>query len=393
MMLGLSIFFTMAMFLYIALSLLLQIGVRRLSALDVDFLPDVSILIAARNEEANLAHCLEAVLANDYPQPHLEILVIDDRSTDGTRRIAQGYAQRFAHLRVVALDQLLDGMSGKASAICQGMEQAKGEIILIIDADCLPSPQWIRRMVSGFTPETGMVGGFTLLSNEKKSDDDVYTRVQNLDWIYLLSVGAGAAGLGKPVSILGNNFGFRRAVYDAVGGYRCLGFTIIEDCALMTAMIRQTEWRVRFLLEPDAAIISLPPQNWRTFLDQRKRWSAGGKEVPVFGKILLVAAFLRHLATFLGLIFIQPVVMVVAGALLVCLVDFSFLWFVTGRLRCRSALSSFFLFQVYFLVYSFAFAPIVALPTTVRWKNVDYHWGFGRRVHKIEESHDSAVKP
>jgi cellulose synthase/poly-beta-1,6-N-acetylglucosamine synthase-like glycosyltransferase len=241
-------------------------------------------------------------------------------------------------------------------------------------------------MVSGFTPETGMVGGFTLLSNFKKSADGFFTQVQNIDWIYLLSVGAGAAGLRKPVSILGNNFGFRRAVYDAVGGYRRLGFSIIEDCALMNAMVRQTKWRVRFLLEPGAVVLSLPPLSWRAFIDQRKRWSAGGKEVSVFGKALLVAGFLRHLSTIAAFVFIQPIAPVLAVALIAALADFLLLWSTTGRLRRRNALLHFPLFEIYFFLYSFLFAPVVALPTTVRWKNVDYHWRFGKRVYKIKES-------
>lgn len=385
-MIAMWIFFALALSIYVALSIALQIGVYRLPASRADRTPRVSVLIAARNEETNLPRCLDALLANDYPASLLEILVIDDRSTDVTGRMAEGYARRFEHLRVIALDRLLDGMSGKASAICQGMDQAGGEIILIIDADCIPSPKWIRRMVSGFTPETGMVGGFTLLSNIEKPGDDVCTRVQNLDWIYLLSVGAGAAGLGKPVSILGNNFGFRRAVYDAVGGYRRLGFSIIEDCALMNAMVRQKKWRVRFLMEPDAALRSLPPLSWRAFIDQRKRWSAGGKEVSAFGKALLVAGFLRHLSTIAALLFIKPLAPVLAVVLIAALADFLLLWNTTGRLQRRNALLHFPLFEVYFLLYSFLFAPVVALPTTVRWKSVDYHWRFGKRVHKIKES-------
>jgi cellulose synthase/poly-beta-1,6-N-acetylglucosamine synthase-like glycosyltransferase len=242
-------------------------------------------------------------------------------------------------------------------------------------------------MVSSFTPGIGMVGGFTMLSDYHKSKDGIFSRVQNLDWVYLLSVGAGAAGLGRPVSILGNNFGFRRAVYDAVGGYRRLGFTIIEDFALMNAMLRQTSWRVRFLLAPDAAIFSLPPLSWRAFIDQRKRWSAGGKEVSAFGKLLLIAGLLRHFATVMAIIFLKPLLPILLGIGLALAADFLLLHHTTRRLQRRDALRYFPLFEIYFLLYSFFFAPVVALPTTVRWKNVVYHWRFGRRVHKIEESH------
>jgi len=384
-MITLSIIFALTILAYSLISLALQIGLRRLPETIAHFSPRVSILIAARNEAINLPHCLEALLANDYPSSLLEVLVIDDRSTDGTRRIAEDYARRFANLRVITLDRRLDGMSGKASAICQGMDHARGEIILITDADCIPSPRWVRSMVSGFTPETGMVGGFTTLSEPGRLSEGLFTHAQNLDWIYLLSVGAGAAGLGKPVSILGNNFGFRREVYDAVGGYRRLGFSIIEDCALMNAMLRQTQWRVRFLLMPGAAIHSQPPLSWRAFLDQRKRWAAGGKEVSGFGKLLLVTGFFRHVATIVALIFVKPVMLVIAGTAVALLADLFLLMHTTSRLRCREALRYFPFFQIYFFLYSFLFAPVVALPTTVRWKDVNYRWRFGQHVHKVDD--------
>jgi len=388
---ALWIFFLMAMLLYLAISLALQIGIRRLPENEADFLPAISILIAARNEEDNLPRCLEALLKNDYPTSLLEILVIDDRSTDNTRHVAQSFAQHHTHIRVITLEHRLQGMSGKASAICHGMDTARGEIILITDADCVPSPQWIGSMVSGFTENIGMVGGFTMLSEMNGKYDGLISQVQNLDWIYLLSVGAGAAGFGKPVSILGNNFGFRRCVYEAVGGYRRLGFTIIEDCALMKAMIRQTRWRVRFLLKPAAAITSRPPLAWRAFTEQRKRWAAGGKEVSGFGKILLISAFLRHVATVLALVLLTPIWPALAIIALVSLADFLLLMHASGRLRRRDALVYFPFFQLYFLLYSLFLAPVVVLPTTVRWKDVDYHWRFGQRTNKVDDPQVNAL--
>jgi cellulose synthase/poly-beta-1,6-N-acetylglucosamine synthase-like glycosyltransferase len=384
-MMALWIFFALAMLLYVAISIALQAGLRRLPERFAESSPTVSILIAARNEEENLPRCLEALLANDYPRERLEILAIDDRSTDGTRRIAEEFARRAGNLRIIPLDRRLDGMSGKASAICQGMDHARGEIILITDADCVPSTRWVRSMVAGFTPEVGMVGGFTVLSDAGKSMDSFLTRVQTVDWIYLLAVGAGAAGLGRPVSILGNNFGFRRVVYETVGGYRSLGFTIIEDFALMSAMLDQTTWRVRFLLTPGATITSQPPLAWRGYIDQRKRWAAGGKEVSGFGKLLLVAGFLRHVATIIALISAKPLLPVIAGIALASLADFLLVSHVTSRLQRREALKHFPFFEIYFLLYSLLLAPVVALPTTVRWKDVTYHWGLGRRTHKIED--------
>jgi cellulose synthase/poly-beta-1,6-N-acetylglucosamine synthase-like glycosyltransferase len=212
----------------------------------------------------------------------------------------------------------------------------------------------------------------------------LFAKIQTLDWIYLLSVGAGAAGLGKPVSIIGNNFAFRRATYEAVGGYEKLGFSIIEDFALMRATHEQTDWQVIFPLDPQLAIISEPATNWREFYVQRQRWAAGGKEVGLLAKWLMAIAFLAHLAC-LAAFFISAKLAIVCFAVLAG-VDFLLIWQSTRRLERRDLLAIFPLFEIYYFLYSFFFAPTVLLPATVRWKGVHYRWNWRGKIKRVKES-------
>ena len=110
-----------------------------------------------------------------------------------------------------------------------------GEIILVTDADCQVNPGWAEAIVAHFTPETGMVGGVTLLEYPK-DDSGFWARLQALDWLFLQAIASGMTGAGRPVSILGNNFAFRRAAYDETGGFRRIGFSLTEDMALMQAI-------------------------------------------------------------------------------------------------------------------------------------------------------------
>jgi glycosyltransferase involved in cell wall biosynthesis len=125
---------------YVSASLILAYGVLRQRHSRHSDQPMVSVLIAARNEEKNLAACLESLLRSNYPTAKFEILVIDDRSTDGTRELAENFARQCQQVRVVPVRQRLENMSGKASALCQGMEHAYGEIVLMTDADCRVPP-------------------------------------------------------------------------------------------------------------------------------------------------------------------------------------------------------------------------------------------------------------
>lgn len=113
---------------------------------DEDPLPAVSIVIPVRNEERNLEQALQSVLALDYPD--LEIIVVNDRSTDDTGAILEKMAERDARLAVVTLDDLPAGWIGKPHALHVGAQQAQGEFILFTDADVVFHPSALRKAVA-----------------------------------------------------------------------------------------------------------------------------------------------------------------------------------------------------------------------------------------------------
>jgi len=117
--------------------------------------PYVSILIPMHNEERHIAHCLDSILANDYPKDRLEILVLDAMSMDCSRQIVQAYAERYPFLR------LLDNPKRIVPAALNiGIQEAKGEIIIRMDAHALYAPDYMRRCVELLeTTEAVNVGG------------------------------------------------------------------------------------------------------------------------------------------------------------------------------------------------------------------------------------------
>jgi cellulose synthase/poly-beta-1,6-N-acetylglucosamine synthase-like glycosyltransferase len=373
----------LATLLYALSSLAILYGALRQRPARVSHQPFVSVLIAARNEEKRLPHCLASLLHSQYPADKFEIIVIDDRSTDQTRSIAESFSRQDAYVRVIPISRRLENMSGKASALCQGLTHARGEIILMTDADCQVPSSWIPQMVGYFAPNVGLVGGFTLLSS-RDNKSSFFAKIQTLDWMYLLTVGAGAAGLGKPVSIIGNNFAFRRAAYDAVGGYEKLGFSIIEDFALMRAIAEQTPLQVIFPFDPQIAINSEPATSWRELYEQRQRWAAGGKEVGLLAKWLMAIAFLGHLACLVALFISAKLAL--ACSIVLTGVDFMLIWQSARKLGRRDLLAIFPLLEIYYFLYSFFFAPTVLLPATVRWKGVHYRWNLRGKIKQVKDS-------
>lgn len=118
-------------------------------------MPFVSILIPMRNEERYIAACLDSILANDYPKDRLEILVIDGISTDRSREITQDYAKRYPFLRLLNNTKRII-----PAALNIGIQEAKGEIIIRMDAHTSYALDYIRRCVELLeTTEAANVGG------------------------------------------------------------------------------------------------------------------------------------------------------------------------------------------------------------------------------------------
>ncbi len=109
-------------------------------------LPKVSVVIPARNEERNLKQALQSVLGLDYPA--LEIVVVNDRSTDGTGAIIEEMAKKDQRLTLVNIESLPEGWLGKTHALNKGAQHPQGEFILFTDADIVFHPLALRNAMS-----------------------------------------------------------------------------------------------------------------------------------------------------------------------------------------------------------------------------------------------------
>src|ERR1700759_114965 len=119
---------------------------RNIPPLETDKWPAVSVVIAARNEKRNIEEALQSVLNQDYP--HLEIIVVNDRSTDRTGEILDRMAARDERLRPIHITELPKGWLGKNHALDFAARQASGEFLLFADGDIVMNPTTIRRAVS-----------------------------------------------------------------------------------------------------------------------------------------------------------------------------------------------------------------------------------------------------
>jgi len=336
-------------------------------------LPRVAVLIAMRNEEHYIADCLTSLTAQNYPKDKYDVFILDDGSTDRSPSIARAFCARESNFHYQPVAPGVSGLFGKMNALAQGIRKTRHDIIMITDADCVVPSGWISGNVAYFSGDIGMVGHLTVLYphgrlRPSRAERSLFAEIQALDWLFLQTLAAKNSHMGKPITILGNNFSFRRVAYDQVGGFETLGFSVTEDFALMEAIRKQTHWKVTHTLDPQTAIYSHPVPTLKAFVQQRFRWIRGGRKARPWGIFIMSLAVFTHFS-FLLTIANGHQTSALWGLLGgVVLSDFGMLYPTVRKLGLRSLLTFFPLFEIFYWLYSLFFALLYFLPVKVRWK-------------------------
>ncbi|MEO6938932.1 MAG: glycosyltransferase, partial [Candidatus Kapaibacterium sp.] len=95
--------------------------------------PNVTVLVCARDEENNIEHCLASLIKLNYPTDKLQILIVDDKSTDRTPQILEAWQKKMTNLSVLRTGEEIGNLQGKVNALAQGMDAATGEFVMITD--------------------------------------------------------------------------------------------------------------------------------------------------------------------------------------------------------------------------------------------------------------------
>lgn len=144
-------------------------------------LPTVSILIPAHNEEVVIRQTLKAMVQLSYPKHLLEIIVINDNSSDGTGDIVQSFSEQYDHVHMIETKPPFAG-KGKSTALNEGLKASTGEVICVYDADNMPEQKAVYHLVLGLLndPKAGAVVGKFRVINAAKN---LLTKFINIETI------------------------------------------------------------------------------------------------------------------------------------------------------------------------------------------------------------------
>jgi cellulose synthase/poly-beta-1,6-N-acetylglucosamine synthase-like glycosyltransferase len=360
-----EVIFLLAISAYFIILILCSIGLkRRYLRIGREGLPTATIIIAARNEEKNILRCLASLDKLSYPKGKMEIIVVDDFSEDKTGEITDEFIIDKPLFKKI-IPEKESQLKGKINALATAIKKAKGEIILLTDADCEVTATWAETLASYYSKDVGMVNGFTVINN-----GNIFSAIQGIDLVFLQSIASGGINLKYPISCIGNNMSFRKEAYNEAGGYEGLPFSVTEDFALLQGISRLRKYKIIYPLEKGSIIVSQACANAGDLISQKKRWGKGGTAVPSGGLVIIVIAFISNLLILLTPLFFSPVWLYLAVFKIIA--DYLFLYPVQTELGNNHQLKYFPLFQVYFILYTTLLPLILIFSRKINWKGRIY---------------------
>ena len=232
-------------------------------------LPFVSVMIPARNEQQNIANCLDGLLKQDYPD--FEILVIDDGSEDKTFEIASEYAKKYPSIRVLKCPEKPSGWLGKSFALHYAVSQAKGDYFAMIDADVSMSPHIISRvMYYALENKIALVSLLPTLKNINFWENAVQPVMG-----FMIVLSHPMYKVNDPASsrVVANGqfLLFERNAYFKIGGHEAIKSELVEDVELARSTKNHNL--------PYALVLALDDMQTRMYESLYGIWRGWGKSI------------------------------------------------------------------------------------------------------------------
>lgn len=272
---------------------------KKVDTMEFDF-PKVTILIPAHNEEKVISYTIEAMLQLDYPKDKLDILVINDGSSDRTAEIVQAYAVKDLRLRLYDVPKG-EGGRGKSRALNLGLKQTTAEYVAVYDADNTPDRSALKYLMVQMLQDKSLgavLGKFRTINKNR----NLLTRFINIETLGFQSMlQSGRWKMFKISTLPGTNLVIRRSLLDKLNGWD--EDAITEDSEL-SIRIYMEGYRIKFV--PYSVTYEQEPESWNVWIKQRTRWVQGNnyvgkkflKEIPSFKNKFLAVELLYMLSLY-----------------------------------------------------------------------------------------------
>lgn len=330
----------------------------------------ISVVVAARNEESNMVGLLNDLIRQDYPGGLLEIIIVDDHSTDRTASITRDFIRDHPSSGIIYIINDNEEKRGKKASIELGISHAAGEVIVTTDADCRMREGWIRALAGRFNKEhVQMVFGPVTI----RKQDNFTGLFQAMEFDGLVASGGGAALAGYPFLCNGANLAYRKEVFHTTGGFSDNMRFISGDDVFLLHKIKKLYGAkaIVFCKDKKSIVDTAPVSGAGAFLRQRIRWASKSKgyrdSLSIITAITIFSFSLTVLLSFLAG-FTDPMYFSISGGLFLLKI-FADLPLLAGITKFTGKPFPFMWYPVFQLIYPLyiIIAGILSLSNRNKW--------------------------
>jgi cellulose synthase/poly-beta-1,6-N-acetylglucosamine synthase-like glycosyltransferase len=249
----------------------------------------VSVIIPARNEAHCIGNILNLLKNQTYPSEFIEIIIVDDDSTDDTYKIVNSFTEQNSLLncKILKISENKSNIKYKKQAVSKAISISEGDLIITTDADCSVGPDWIKCIVSAYRKTNAkMLVGMVAYHN----DNTVFEKMQHLEFLSLIASGIAAIQSGFPIMCNGANLIYEKIAYHDVNGFYSNDKFASGDDVFLLLKIKKFFGNnsIFALTDPRTLVYTQASKTLKDFTNQRLRWASktsGYRDI----NILLVA--------------------------------------------------------------------------------------------------------
>ena len=251
----------------------------------------VSVIVCARDEDENLARNLPGVLVQNYTSTY-EVVAVNDNSVDDSKYILQELKKTFKSLNVVELTQEAKLISGKKYPLSIGIREAKHEVLLLTDADCVPSSEhWVQRIQDGYDKDIEIVLAYGAYHKRK----GVLNKLIRFETFHTALQYLSYALAGVPYMGVGRNLSYKKSLFLRSKGFSSINHIPSGDDDLFINKVANRN-NTAVVIDPDAVTRSIPRTTWKGWLRQKSRHYSTAKFYKPKHKFLLGSYFATQFA-------------------------------------------------------------------------------------------------
>jgi cellulose synthase/poly-beta-1,6-N-acetylglucosamine synthase-like glycosyltransferase len=262
-----------------------------------------TIIVPFRNEEKNLSKLLQSISKLNYPYKLIEVILVDDFSTDSSERVCIRWRLEHEYLDTTLLENLRLSNSPKKDAIGRAMPIAKHDWIITTDADCIVNPNWLLTIDNYIqNNDAEMIVGAVIY----KTKNNWFHHFQQLDLLSLQGTTIGSFGINKPFMCNGANFAYTKKLFQELDGFN--GNNKIasgDDVFLLQKAVSANLEKVHYLKNNHFIVTTKPENDLFQLFMQRVRWASKTSSYSsTYAKFLAVIVLLMNLSLVCGLWFV-----------------------------------------------------------------------------------------